>query len=50
MQKDLYICFVDHDKRFDTVRHEELVDILKETAVGGKTIIKDDSEFVLEWK
>lgn len=38
MQKDVYMCFVDYEKAFDTVRHEELVRIIKETGVDGKDI------------
>ena len=28
-QKDVYACFIDHSKTFDTVRHEPLIDLLK---------------------
>lgn len=28
-QKDLFLCFIDYEKAFDTVRHKNLLDILK---------------------
>ena len=28
-QKDIYVCFIDYSKAFDTVRHEPLIDLLK---------------------
>ena len=28
-QKDIYTCFIDYSKAFDTVRHEPLIDLLK---------------------
>ena len=27
-QRDVYICFIDHSKAFDTVKHESLVELL----------------------
>ena len=27
-QKDMYACFIDYRKAFDTVRHEPLIDLL----------------------
>ena len=36
MQKTVYLCFVDSEKAFDTVKHEELVNILKSTGMDGK--------------
>lgn len=38
MQEDQYMYFVDYEKTFNTVRHEDLVEILKETNVDGKDI------------
>ena len=31
MQKDIYMCFVDFEKAFDMVRHEDLIRILQMT-------------------
>ena len=28
-QKDVYVCFTDHRKAFDTVNHETLIDLLQ---------------------
>ena len=37
-QKDLYLCFVDFEKAFDTMQHEELSRMLREIGVDGKDI------------
>ena len=37
-QKDLFLCFIDYTKAFDKVRHEKLLDILKQLDVDGKDI------------
>lgn len=29
IQKDLYLCFIDYEKAFDRVKHENLAEILK---------------------
>ena len=34
-QKDIYACFIDYSKAFDTVRHEPLIDLLKEIDVDS---------------
>ena len=36
MQKTVFLCFVDFEKAFDTVEHEELVKILESTGMDGK--------------
>ena len=38
MQKDLYICFVDYEKAFDKVRHQDLLEILEEQGLDGKDL------------
>ena len=30
-QKDIYACFIEYSKSFDTVRHEPLIDLLQAT-------------------
>ena len=37
-QKDLYLCFVDFEKAFDTVRHGLLMDTLRKYGVDGADI------------
>ena len=37
-QQDTFLCFVDFEKAFDTVRHEELIEMLKGKGVDGKDI------------
>ena len=37
-QKDLYICFVDFKKAFDTVKHELLVETLRRFGIDGAHI------------
>ena len=32
----MFLCFVDFDKAFDTVKYEEVVKILKNTGMDGK--------------
>ena len=38
VQKDVYICFLDSEKAFDRVRHEPLIQCLREIGVDGKDI------------
>ena len=38
MGKELYACFIDFSKAFDTVNHEQLVSSLSETEVGDNDI------------
>ena len=38
MQKDVYLCFIDVQKTFKTVRHTQLVDMLKEIGIDGKDL------------
>ena len=36
MQKTVFLCFVDFEKAFDTVKHEELIKILESIGMDGK--------------
>ena len=36
MQKDVYLCFVDFQKAFNTVKHEQLIEMLGEVGVDSK--------------
>ena len=38
VQKEIFICFVDYEKAFDKVRHEILIDILKNLMLDGKDL------------
>ena len=38
VQKDLYICFVDYEKAFDKVRHQDLLEMLQEIGLDGKDL------------
>ena len=38
MQKDAYLCFIEFQKAFDTVRYNQLVDMLKEIGIDGKDL------------
>lgn len=38
VQKDVLMCFVDFEKAFDTVRHEDMIDMLKEIRIDSKDI------------
>ena len=35
-QRDLYVCFIDYEKAFDKVKHEVLMEILRDIGVAGK--------------
>ena len=37
-QKDIYACFIDYSKAFDTVRHGPLIDLLKEIDVDSHDV------------
>ena len=37
-QKDIYACFIDYSKAFDTVRHEPLIDLLNAIDVGSHDV------------
>ena len=37
-QKDIYACFIDYSKAFDTVRHEPLIDLLKAIDVDSHDV------------
>lgn len=32
----IYVCFVDYPKAFDRVKHDELISLLEEIAIGDK--------------
>lgn len=36
VQKTVYMCFIDFEKAFDTVKHECLINMLQEIGVDGK--------------
>ena len=36
MQTTVFLCFVDSEKAFDTVKHDELVNSLESTGMDGK--------------
>ena len=38
MQKDLYLCFIDYEKAFDSVKHEELFQCLEKAGIDGKDL------------
>jgi hypothetical protein len=38
MQQDLYLCFIDYQKAFDNVKHEELFEALGEIDLDGKDL------------
>ena len=38
MQRDVYLCFIDYQKAFDTVRHEEMMRMLARLEVDEKDI------------
>ena len=38
MQKDLYLAFIDFEKAFDTVRHEEMIKMLEDIGIDKKDI------------
>ena len=38
VQKDVYICFIDYTKAFDTVQHVTLFEVLQELDVNGKDL------------
>ena len=38
VQKNLYICFVDYEKAFDRVRHEEMLKLLRDLNIDGKDL------------
>ena len=36
MKQDLYICFIDYTKAFDTVQHDKLLELIADLDVDGK--------------
>ena len=37
-QKDVYICFIDYSKAFDTVKHEPLIDLLQSLDIDSQDV------------
>ena len=38
IQKDVYLCFVDFQKAFDTVKHEQMIEMLGEVRIDGREL------------
>ena len=38
VQQDLYLCFIDFSKAFDTVKHEKLIQMLQDINIDGKDL------------
>ena len=38
MQRDLFLCFIDYEKAFDTVKHGHLLNMLKNIHIGQKDL------------
>ena len=38
IQKDVYLCFIDYTKAFDTVRHDEIIKELTKLRIDGKDL------------
>lgn len=38
VKTDVYLCFIEFEKAFDTVKHNCLINILKEIRVDGKNV------------
>ena len=38
MQRDMYLCFIDYEKAFDRVKHENLINMLKGAGIDGKDL------------
>ena len=38
VQKNLYVCFVDYEKAFDKVKHEELLKLLRDIHLDGRDL------------
>ena len=36
MQKDFYLCYIDFQKAFDTVKHVEVMELLQDIGIDGK--------------
>ena len=37
MQNELYLCFIDYTKAFDSVKHKKLIKLIESLNVDGKT-------------
>ena len=38
MQKDVYLCFIDYEKAFDTVRHADMLEMLRRIGADSRDI------------
>ena len=38
VNQDLYLCFVDYEKAFDMVKHEDLMKMLERLEIDGKDL------------
>jgi hypothetical protein len=38
MQQDLFLCFIDYTKAFDTIQHQHLIQLLEELNIDGKDL------------
>ncbi len=38
VQQDLYLCFIDYTKAFDTIKHENIIHLLREHMIDGKDL------------
>lgn len=36
-QKDVYACFIDYERAFDTVKHEKLIELLEFSDIESRT-------------
>ena len=37
-QKDVYVCFIDYSKAFDTVKHEPLIELLQSLGIDAQDV------------
>ena len=38
VQEDLYLCFIDYTKAFDTIKHKNVINILKTLNMDGRDL------------
>jgi hypothetical protein len=38
MKKDLYVCFIDYAKAFDSVKHKELMNMMERLDIDAKDL------------
>lgn len=41
VHKDVFLCFIDYEKAFDTIHHEKLIDVLNDLGIDG-TVLQDN--------